>query len=212
MGAAGVSAAAGAMGAAGVSAAAGAMGAAGVGGSAGVPASASTAVDLCKQVVARLCHCPTSSDEATCNRTEVVEFGCDRATSDQFPSCLADVTAASCDALFSQFAGLTLPASCDDPINTIPLSTAQMECATLAAADCTRRAQCEGVSTAPDALQPCESEDYGTANCSFAIDVGASYGQCLADLAIVACLPNNAGEDPTAIGPPSCANAIVLVQ
>jgi hypothetical protein len=155
-----------------------------------------------------------SPNEATCEKTEDVEFGCDRATSNAFPACLSDVTNSSCATLFPPFGGFQLPASCNDPLNTIPLSTAQLKCADLATADCTRRAQCEGIAAVPDALQPCESEDYDNANCGFAVDVGNTYASCLTDLGSVPCStsPISVGEAIMSGGLPSCANAIVFVQ
>jgi hypothetical protein len=232
-GAAGMSGATGDAGIAGPSSAAGMSGAAGDAGSAGAGgaggssgaggAAAGAPVALCRQVIATICTrlaaCPNTlqnppPDEATCERMEDVEFGCDRATSNAFAACLGDVTTVSCAALFPLFTRFQLPMSCDDPLNSIPLSTAQLKCADLAAADCARRAQCEGITPVPDALQACESEDYMNANCGFAVDVGATYAQCRTDLGSVPCSTSSTsiGEVLTSGGLPSCANAIVFVQ
>jgi hypothetical protein len=152
---------------------------------------------------------PATFVEAECERSEDVEFGCDRATSNAFPNCLSEVQLVSCSFLFSSN-GLSLPPSCDDPVNTIPLSAAQSKCADLAAADCMRLFRCAGVSPSVDDLQNCQIEDYANAGCGLAIDVGPSYTQCLTDLETAPC-PSDGGVTPDG-GVPSCNNAIVYVQ
>jgi hypothetical protein len=151
---------------------------------------------------------PASFVEANCEKGENVEFGCDRATSTAFPDCVSDVQTVSCASLFPA-SGLTLPASCDDPLNTIPLSTAQSKCADLAAADCARFFQCIGVTPTAADMQTCQIDDYGQAGCGFATDVGPTYDQCLMDLGTAPC-PTDAGTPDG--GVPSCDMALVFVQ
>lgn len=179
-----------------------------------------TPVALCNQLVTTICtrlkSCmvvsdPTTFVEADCEKVENVEFGCDRATSTAFPDCVSDVQTVSCAGLFSMTDGLVLPPSCDDPVNTIPLSAAQQKCADLAEADCTRIFQCAGQTPSADDLQNCQIEDYGNAGCGFATDVGPTYQQCLTDLGTAPC-PTDAGTGTPDGGLPSCANAIVFVQ
>jgi hypothetical protein len=194
-------------------------GTAGKAGTGGAGAISGTPVQLCGKLVQTICmrlkSCnvlqnPAAFVEADCERVENVEFGCDRATSTAFPDCLADVQAVSCAGLFSATAGLQLPPSCDDPVNTIPLSTAQQKCADLAGADCARLAQCLGITPTADQLQQCQIDDYANAGCGLATDVGPTYAQCLNDLGTAPC-PSDAGTSPDA-GVPSCDNAIVFVQ
>jgi hypothetical protein len=195
----------------------GASGNAGAGGSGGV--SGGTPVALCKQVVSTICmrlkSCnvlqnPATFDEAACERSENVEFGCDRASSPAFPDCLSDVQLVSCAGLFSPSSGLVLPPSCNDPVNSIPLSAAQSKCADLAAADCTRLFECSGVTPTANDLQSCQIQDYDSAGCGFAVDVGPTYSQCLQDLSNAPC-PTDAGASVDG-GVPSCNSAIVFVQ
>jgi hypothetical protein len=153
---------------------------------------------------------PTTFVDADCERTEDVEFGCDRATSNAFPTCISDITAISCAALFGAN-GLSLPASCNEPLNTIPLSTAQSKCAELAAADCMRLAQCLGITPTADQLQQCQIQDYENSGCGFAIDVGPSYAQCLTDLGTAPC-PSDGGVPDGGGTVPSCANALVFIN
>jgi hypothetical protein len=152
---------------------------------------------------------PSTFVEADCERMEDVDFGCDRATSLLFPDCVSDVTNVSCAGLFSQTAGLQLPPSCDDPVNSIPLSNAQLRCADLALADCMRLAQCEGITPTADQLQQCQIDDYSSAGCGFAVDVGPTYAQCSADLATAPCSGDGGAPDG---GVPSCSTAIVFVN
>jgi hypothetical protein len=176
-------------------------------------------VALCKTLVSTICmrlkSCnvlqnPASFVEADCERAENVEFGCDRATSAMFPDCVNDVKSVSCAGLFSATNGLTLPPSCDDPLNTIPLSPAQTKCADLAGADCMRLAQCLGITPTADQLQQCQIDDYANVGCGLATDVGPTYQQCLMDLGTAPC-PADGGA-PADGGVPSCMNAIVFVQ
>jgi hypothetical protein len=217
MGNAGSTGSAGSTGGAGIAGTAGKTGTAGsTTGAGGAPTG--TPVALCKQLISTICmrlqSCnaladPTKFVEADCERFENVEFGCDRATSTAFPDCVNDARLVSCASLFTS-SGLNLPGSCGDPVNTIPLSTAQSKCADLAAADCTRLFQCANVSPTADDLQNCQIIDYGNAGCGFATDVGATYNQCLMDLGTAPC-PVDGGTQPDG-GLPSCDNAIVFVQ
>jgi hypothetical protein len=198
----------------------------GAGGSTGAAGSTTGAggfaggvVGNCQQVVSTLCtrllSCGVvdggaSFVESDCEKSERVEFGCDRAASatTPFPNCLSDVRILSCASLFPP-AGVTLPASCDG-LNTIPLSTAQTKCADLAGADCMRAAQCLNITPTADQLQQCQIDDYTLNGCGFATDVGATYQQCLTDLGTAPCPPD--GGAPPDAGLPSCMNAIVFVQ
>jgi hypothetical protein len=197
---------------------AGATGTSGSTGAAGM-AAAGTPVGQCQKLIATICtrlkSCPgvltdpTTFNEMECETSERVEFGCDRATSTAFPDCLNDVTTVSCASLFPS-TGLALPASCDTPLNTIPLSTAQSKCADLAGADCMRLAQCLGITPTADQLQQCQAQDYANAGCGFATDVGPTYQQCLTDLGTAPC-PADGGAPPDGGGVPSCDNAITFV-
>jgi hypothetical protein len=212
---AGSTGAGGSTGGSGVAGTAGQTGSTGAG---GTVAPSGTPVALCKQLISTICmrlkSCnalsnPSTFVEADCERFENVEFGCDRATSTAFPNCVSDAQLVSCASLFTAN-GLSLPGSCSDPVNTIPLSTAQSKCADLAAADCTRLFQCANVTPTADDLQNCQIVDYGNAGCGFAVDVGASYNQCLMDLGTAPC-PVDGGTQPDG-GLPSCDNAIVFIQ
>jgi hypothetical protein len=196
-----------------------ATGSAGSTGTGGTGAPSGTPVALCQQLVTTVCmrlkSCnvlqnPAMFVEADCEKAENVEFGCDRATSTMFPDCVNDVKTVSCAGLFSQTNGLTLPPSCDNPLNTIPLSPAQTKCADLAGADCMRLAQCLGITPTADQLQQCQIDDYANAGCGLAVDVGPTYQQCLTDLGTAPC-PADGGAPPDG-GLPSCMNAIVFVQ
>jgi hypothetical protein len=224
VGGAGAGGSAGAGGAAGAIDAGGSSDAGGLDGSADAgdgDAGATTPVALCERVVATICKrlqsCPgvltdpSTFVEADCERRENVEFGCDRATSNAFLDCLSDVTAVSCAGLFSPTAGLVLPASCDAPLNSIPLSSAQQKCADLAAADCMRQAECLGVTPTADQLQQCQIQDYDSAGCGFAVSVGPTYAACLAHVETAPC--SAGGGAPDAGGSASsCDTAIVFVQ
>jgi hypothetical protein len=197
---------------------AGSTGAAGNAGTAGAAASG-TPVALCNQLVATICmrlkSCnalknPATFVEADCERAENIDYGCDRATSPDFASCVTDTQNESCASLFTAN-GLTLPGACDGPVNTIPLSTAQQKCADLAQADCTRFFQCSNATPSSTDLLSCEQDDYNGSGCGYATDVGTTYQQCLMDLGTVPCLPDGGGPDPDA-GVPSCMNALTFVQ
>jgi hypothetical protein len=196
---------------------AGKGGGTGAAGTSGLPSG--TPVALCKKLVSTICmrllSCnvlmnPTTFVEADCETAENVEFGCERASAATFPACVADVTAVSCAGLFSPTQGLILPPSCDDPLNTIPLSTAQTKCADLAGADCARLAQCLGITPTAAQLQQCQIDDYANAGCGLATAVGPTFDQCLQDLSTAPC-PADGGAPPDG-GVPSCDNAIVFVQ
>jgi hypothetical protein len=208
-------------GAAGSTGSSGSTGGAGKGvtGAGGAAALTGTPVQLCQRLVSTICmrllSCgvlmdPTMFNQADCERLEDVDFGCDRATSNAFPDCVSDVTVVSCGGLFSKTQGLQLPPSCDDPVNTIPLSPAQSKCADLAAVDCMRLAECLNITPTADQLQQCQIDEYSSVGCGLAIDVGPTYQQCYMDLGKAPC-PTDAGTTPDG-GVPSCENAIIVVQ
>jgi hypothetical protein len=158
-------------------------------------------VQLCQQVVSVLCRrsneCnsadASATDEATCNTLENIDFGCDRAVSAGFAVCLSDVKALSCASLFTAM-GLAPPSSCNEPFNSTPLSDAQMKCLALADAICHNAAMCAGVS-APTAMQlsQCQQDVSTQIQCAFAVDVSATYGQCLTDVANAPCASADGG-------------------
>jgi hypothetical protein len=172
----------------------------------------------CKSVVSQICmrlkSCgvlqnPTTFVEADCEKAENIEFGCDRASMD-FTNCLADVKSVSCAGLFPA-TGLSLPASCDDPLNTIPLSPAQSKCADLAAADCTRLAQCLNIMPSNTDFQNCVLSDYSNAGCGLAVDVGPTYDGCLQEIMTATCDADGGVGGPDG-GASACDNAIIPVQ
>jgi hypothetical protein len=154
------------------------------GGAAGTSGGGGNAVTLCKELVSTLCNrsntCgmlnATPQEIADCITLENVEFGCDRAASTGFPTCLSDVKLLSCAALFTP-QGLSPPASCDEPLNTIPLSVAQMKCAALGHVICQKIFMCDGVTPTANDLAACDAEAFFAIECQYAVDVGATYDQ-----------------------------------
>jgi hypothetical protein len=118
---------------------------------------------------------------------EDIEFGCDRAMSAGFAGCITDVNSLSCASLFTAN-GLATPASCDEPLNSIPLSDAQMKCIALAQVICQQGAACAAI-TMPSAaeLAQCAQDVAIQIQCGFAVGVSATYDQCLADLPNAPC-------------------------
>jgi hypothetical protein len=182
---------------------------------------------LCQELVSTLCtrsnQCmgadASVSAQPSCNTLEAVAFGCDRATSAGFPACLNDVKALSCASLFPAAGGLGTPTSCDEPLNSIPLSDAQMKCVALADVVCQKVAMCSGIvaPTSADLMQ-CESDVASQIQCGFAVDVSATYDQCLVDFPNVSCggADGGAADGGTDAGglslPTSCAGVIKGVQ
>jgi hypothetical protein len=216
---------AGATGSAGTgSAGTGSGGTTGTSGTGGTTLPSGTPVALCQQVVKTICmrlqSCPgvltdpTTFNEAMCETDENIDFGCDRATDTGFPTCVADVMALSCASLFDPTNGLQLPASCNTPLNSIPLSASQTACAALAEADCTRIAMCLGITPTADQLQQCQATDYSNAGCGLAIGQGSTYNQCVTDLSQAPC-PVDGGADggtnPDA-DIPACDTAIMFAM
>jgi hypothetical protein len=200
-------------GAAGTTGASGTTGTAGTTGGAGT--TGNTPVGQCKQVVTTLCNrdnacnnagAGTAAEIMACVNANNVAFGCDRATV-SFADCLADVNVISCASLFPA-SGLGLPVSCNDAVDSIPLSVAQMKCSDLASAVCQRSARCQGVVPTPTQLQACQQDAFSQLDCLFAIDVSATYNQCLTDLPASSC----PGADGGAPSIPSCTDVIVYIQ
>jgi hypothetical protein len=201
------------------------LGACGGGGGKASPDAGATGtpVELCSQLVSTICarlkSCnlvdTTTFDEAACVRSETVEFGCERAISTGFPTCVTDVNGISCLGLFSTTQGLILPPSCDEPVNTVPLSDPQTKCGDLAAADCQWGAACLGITPTATQFQNCVVNDFSLNDCGFATDVGTTYNQCLQDIPKAPCPPPDGGAGDAGTdggGLPSCANAITYVN
>jgi hypothetical protein len=194
-------------------------GTAGTGGAAGSSTSGSgggtdnSPAGLCKQLITTLCmrsnDCNVGDagtvDVSQCSTLQDVAFGCDRATSTAFPSCLSDVKALSCTGLFSPTNGLVLPGSCDLPLN-IPPSDAQTKCATLVDVICDPTEVCNNVApTQTQAFMTCESDGIQQIGCAFAVSVSATYNQCLNDLCATADGGTGAATpDGGATAPASC--------
>jgi len=187
-------------------------GTAGIGG-----ATDNTPVGLCKQLITTLCmrsnECKASDagvvDVAQCSTLQDVAFGCDRATSTAFASCLSDVKNLSCADLFSATNGLALPGSCDVPTNIAP-SDAQTKCATLVEVICDPTDLCSNVvPTQTQSLMTCEADGIQQIGCDFAVSVSATYNQCLSAL----CSTPDAGTDGAAsdAGPsvPASCNGVI---
>jgi hypothetical protein len=194
-----------------------ATGSAGTGGS----AAPGTPVAQCKEVVSTLCNRDNSchpSQMATaqnlmdCQTLNGIAFGCDRATV-SFGDCLTDVKVVSCASLFPA-TGSGLPPSCNDPIDAIPLSTAQQKCGDLAEVVCERSAGCQGITPSPAQLQNCQLQAFSDLDCLFAIDVSATFDQCLKDLPAFPCQnPDGGAGDggmPSEAGVPSCNDPLVF--
>lgn len=198
----------------------GTTGSAGTTGAGG--AADNTPVGLCKQLVSTLCTrsntCNAGGDGgpidvSQCITLENVEFGCDRATSTAFPPCLSDVEGLSCAGLFTAN-GLQLPGSCNDPLDAIPLSDAQMKCLQLTEVICQKIAACQGVtSPTADDLMNCEQDLASSSDgigCDFAVSVSATYAQCLTDVPNAMCVNDDAGDDASIPGDvPSCDSVII---
>lgn len=210
----------GSQGTAGVTGTAGATGTAGTRASTGAAgttvAPAGSPVALCRELVTTLCtrlnQCEgldaSAQDTADCVTLENVEFGCDLATSAGFPTCLNDVKVLSCAALFTA-QGLAAPASCDEPLNTIPLSVAQMKCAALGHTICQKFFMCDGVTPTAADLAACDQEAFFEIQCNYAVDVGPTYDQCLTDFPKSTCPPPpDAGTDAGGGAVPSCVGVI----
>jgi hypothetical protein len=174
----------------------------------------------CTQAVTEFCardlECvdtgATASDMADCVRQNGVALGCSRATTEDFKDCVSDLKALSCATLFPADGSGGAVASCSNQFSSIPPSTAETQCDKIAVAACEKDAQCDGPLTSDEMLQ-CESDLATALNCPFATDVGATFNQCLTDLAAAACIPADAGapaDGGSAV--PSCDTAIVYVQ
>lgn len=179
-----------------------------------------TPVAQCKEVVSTVCkrdrtcgNVPDASadSEASCITGLNVAFGCDRATT-AFGDCLTDVKTVSCASLAN-----ALPGSCIDPINAIPLSTAQQKCDDLGGVVCQWLADCQRVTISPTQLATCQASFFSNFDCLFAIDVSAGYNQCVTDVPKTGC---SAAPDGGVAGPdggefmlPACLDtSIVYVE
>jgi hypothetical protein len=227
-GSAGTSGAAGTTGGAGTTGAAGtgaagmksdggtmdAAGAAGTTGSAGTGGVANTPVAQCQDLVKTLCNranaCQmlnaTPDELAQCVRVNNVEFGCERATV-SFADCASDARLVSCAGLFPA-TGIALPASCDDPVNSVPLSAAQQKCSDVAQLACQRSATCAGVTPTQQQLQDCWSQAFSDLTCFAVVGVSSTYNKCLTDFSAAPCGGSDAGPPDV----PSCDGALIYVQ
>lgn len=179
--------------------------------------SGGTPVALCKELISTFCSrsdsCQgivgTPQEQADCEKFENVEFGCDRAASTGFPACLSDVKLLSCTALFN-VNGLNLPQTCEEPLNTIPLSAAQMKCAELAHTICQKIFKCDGTTPTTAELSACDSEAFFEIQCNFVVDVGPTIDQCIADFPNSTCpsLPDAGTDGGMMTTVPSCMGVI----
>jgi hypothetical protein len=171
---------------------AGTTGAGGIAGTTGT-----TPVALCKQVVEAFCNklytCPGVADGgamdiSSCVTDNNVAFGCDRAGSTPgFDVCLSDFKALSCASLFPPGAQtVDEPGSCDTPLEAIPATTAQQQCATLAETSCIQILTCMA-DTSSDDLLTCEQQLTDGFGCSFAETVGPTFDACNSYLQTESC-------------------------
>ena len=165
-------------------------------------------VAQCRQIVAALCHRAATTcadpidpiDEAKCNRLSPIALGCDRAVA-SLATCLADVLAQPCPAGDP----LTLPDSCVDPLQQIPPSVPQAKCRTLLHTVCEHDIRCKLTTETADT---CAADLEATnTDCSIAVNVGATYDRCLAELATIACPAAGAPSDPA-----TCAGVVMLAK
>jgi hypothetical protein len=163
------------------------------------------------------CKPPTAdagaTDEAACERQLTVSFGCERATT-PYATCLSDTNLLSCASLFPT-TGLSLPASCDAPLQDTPLSDPQSKCLDLVVATCTRFFECQGNPTPTQAqLSPCLMQVVQNADCGFVTGLGTTYNECLAGLKTETCpAPADAGVDAgDPVGIPACDTALIYVE
>jgi hypothetical protein len=184
---------------------------AGTSGGAGTGAPAGSAVAQCNEFVDTFCTrsvtCAVdagANDKATCVRRLGVYVGCERATT-SFAECLQDTKALSCSSLAAG-----PPPSCDEPIGTTPLSTAQMKCIELAGVYCAWSAKCQNLTPTAAQLANCQglvADDFG---CFFATNVVQA---CIDDLPTAPCAPPDGGAvDASAPVTPSCDDPITLVD
>ncbi|HET6280916.1 MAG TPA: hypothetical protein VFH73_08120 [Polyangia bacterium] len=187
-----------------------------------------TPVEQCKGLVAVICsrfgecQMKTPADVADCNVVLNVQFGCDRATSAEFPTCLTDTRALSCASLFTAN-GIQTPASCDTPLN-IPLSDAQTKCVALVNALCQRSNECQGGTATPQQLADCADQlIFGAMGipCPIVVSVSAKYDMCLAEIKVAMCtvrpdggaadasMPADAGDAAMMSSIPSCTGVIM---
>lgn len=170
----------------------------------GIGVGTGTPADQCRTLVTTICRrgdqCSGTDGGATglaqCQAVLGTEFGCDLAT-EPFGACLSDVNAVSCGTLFPQ-GGLAVPGSCQEVINRIPLSDAQMKCFALAGTLCTRSLMCStGVATPDptdvDACVASLTSDIDGIPCLLATGVSATYNQCLTDLKAAPCATPDGG-------------------
>jgi hypothetical protein len=168
------------------------------GGGTGGTTTPTGAVDACKALASTVCtrdnSCnargATAQELADCTTAQDIAFGCDRATSAGFSTCLKDVQILSCPSIFPAAGGLALPASCDDPINSTPLSDAQNKCGEIASAFCDRVFMCMNVA-APSATDSasCQQVYFDQIGCLFAKSAAAAatLAQCKTEIGALPC-------------------------
>jgi hypothetical protein len=169
-------------------------------------------VAQCRQIVTTICNrlattCGSSidpTDETMCNRLSLISLGCDRAVT-SLAACVTDVLAQTCDQLVPPGAPLTLPDSCNVPLQQIPPSVPQTKCRTLLHTVCERDIHCKlSTETADDCAARLEATN---TDCSLAVDLGATYDRCLQDLVTTPCPAAGAPSDPA-----SCTAVVMLAK
>jgi hypothetical protein len=170
---------------------------------------AAGAVQSCKSFAKAICtranDCrmlnKTAQDIATCTMAQDIVINCDGATSAGYATCLKDFNLLSCDSLFPA-SGLMLPGSCTTPLNTTPLSAAQMKCDDLGRAFCAREFECAKVALpTQDETEACAADYFSDdiLGCSLVTAVSSNYNSCVASVAKLDC-PNPDGGAPADAG------------
>jgi|GEM_PF-5260994 len=178
----------------------------GSGGAGGTVVASGTPVDMCKQFGKVMCtregQCSgtalTPAQQTDCEGIWNVENNCDATpTGIDFSACLTDIQVLSCASLIQSDGTPNPPQACQNQINNIPSSDAQIKCAALIGAFCDRLAQCAGLpQSASDAcLSSNLTDPQNGVPCFDAISVSASYPQCLSTYQNMACPNPDAGTD-----------------
>jgi hypothetical protein len=162
-----------------------------------------TPAEQCNALVTTLCtrggEClnTTPAQQSNCQTLLNVQFGCERATL-PFTACVQDTRALSCSALFPM-GSASPPASCDMPLEAIPVSQAQMQCVALVRALCTRSAECQNIMATPAQIDGCVEEAiFGMDGipCPFVTGVSATYDMCVAQVRADPCITPPDGGAP----------------
>jgi hypothetical protein len=185
----------------------------------------STPVGQCKKFVnvfccrAQTCDPPDGGTDggtlASCQSAVEVAVGCDRATSTAFPLCITDTQAVSCSGLGLNpgGAGFQPPASCNDPINSIPLSDAQNKCGVLGQVICDPIDVCANPNNPPSdqSFMDCVNQAYNDVlQCAFATGVSATYNTCLDDICAQAATDADGGAPDAGPSVPASCKGVIL--